>query len=101
MDSAFNTFTTAPILGFANYTQPVVVTDACDRGPDAVLSQVQEGRLRIIAYASRGLRGAECNAANYSSKKLELLALKWAVTEKFCDYLLGSKFTIYTLTTTR
>ena len=33
---------------------------------------------------------------NYSSAKLELLALKWAVTKKFRDYLLGTKFTIYT-----
>lgn len=28
--------------------------------------------------------------------KLELLALKWAVTEKFRCYLLGQKFVIYT-----
>ena len=33
---------------------------------------------------------------NYSSAKLELLVLKWAVMEKFCDYLLGSKFHVYT-----
>ena len=33
---------------------------------------------------------------NYTSAKLELLALKWAVTEKFWDYLLGSKFTVCT-----
>ena len=33
---------------------------------------------------------------NYSSAKLELLALKWAVTEKLRDYLLSSKFTLYT-----
>ena len=33
---------------------------------------------------------------NYSSTKLELLVLKWAVTEKLRDYILGSKFTIYT-----
>ena len=33
---------------------------------------------------------------NYSSATLELLALKWAVTEKFRDYLLGLKFTVYT-----
>ena len=33
---------------------------------------------------------------NYSSAKLELLVLKWAVTEKLRDYLLGSKFTVYT-----
>ena len=32
---------------------------------------------------------------NYSSAKLELLALKWAVTENFRDYLLGLKFTVY------
>ena len=31
---------------------------------------------------------------NYSSVKLELLALKWAVTEKIRDYLLGLKFTV-------
>ena len=28
--------------------------------------------------------------------KLELLALKWAVTEKFKTYLLGSKFEVFT-----
>ena len=33
---------------------------------------------------------------NYSSAKLELLTLKWAVTKKCRDYLLGSKFTGYT-----
>ena len=33
---------------------------------------------------------------NYSSMKLELLALKWAVTEKFRDYLYGGKFTVLT-----
>ena len=33
---------------------------------------------------------------NYSTFKLELLALKWAVTEKFKDYLIGTKCTVYT-----
>ena len=33
---------------------------------------------------------------NYILAKLELLALKWAMTEKFQDYLLGSKFTRHT-----
>ena len=32
---------------------------------------------------------------NYSSAKLELLVLKWAVTEKFRDYLLGLQFQVY------
>ena len=33
---------------------------------------------------------------DYSSAKIELLALKWSICEKFKDYLLGSKFTVYT-----
>ena len=33
---------------------------------------------------------------DYSSAKIELLALKWLVCEKFKDYLLGSKFMVYT-----
>src|SRR4029434_1847246 len=39
---------------------------------------------------------AERNDRNYSSMKLELLAMKWAVTDKFRGYLLGSKFTVLT-----
>ena len=35
-------------------------------------------------------------AAKYSSLKLELLALEWAVTEKFGGYLLGHKFVAFT-----
>ena len=34
--------------------------------------------------------------SNYSSRKLEFLPLKWAVTEEFRDYLIGTKFTVYT-----
>ena len=33
---------------------------------------------------------------NYCSAKLDLLVLKWAVTEKFCDNLLGLWFQVYT-----
>ena len=34
--------------------------------------------------------------ATISSAKIELMALKWSVCEKFKDYLLGSKFTVFT-----
>ncbi|PIK48240.1 hypothetical protein BSL78_14884 [Apostichopus japonicus] len=37
------------------------------------------------AYASRGL--SKSDEANYPAHKLEFLALKWAVTDKFSDYL--------------
>lgn len=89
--------TSAPLLGYADFKLPFVVeTDASNLGLGAVLYQVQGGKKRVIAYASRRLRGAERNDKNYSSMKLELLALKWSVTEKFRSYLLGSKFTVLT-----
>lgn len=87
----------APILAYADFSQPFVLeVDASFHGFGAVLSQKQEGNLRVIAYASRCLRGSERNDANYSSMKLELAGLKWAITEKFRDFLLGSHFTVYT-----
>lgn len=61
-----------------------------------MLSQVQDGQERVIAYASCSLHPAEQNDANNSSFKLELLALKWAVTEKFKDYMTGAKCTVVT-----
>ena len=96
-DALRTALTTAPVLAYPDYTKPFVVeTDASDKGLGAVLSQKQDGKLRVIAYASRGLRGAERNMQNYSSMKLELLALKWAVAEKFREYLLGAEFVVYT-----
>ena len=72
-------------------------TDTSLRGLGAVLSQVNEnGKVHVIAYASQTLRPSVKSMHNYSSAKLELLALKWAVTEKFRDYLLGLKSTVYT-----
>ena len=89
--------TNPPVLAYPLYTKPFIVeTDASNDGLGAVLSQEQDGKVRPIAYASRGLRGAERNKKNYSPRKLELLALKWAVTEKFREYLISSTFTVLT-----
>ena len=87
---------TPPVLAYADYDLPFILyTDASGKGLGAVLSQEQKGQERVIAYASRGLSPSE---RNYPVHKLEFLALKWAVTEKFADYLYGAKckFTIYT-----
>ena len=61
------------------------------------MSQVDDtNKVCVIAYASQTLRPSEQSMHNYSSAKLELLALKLAVTENFRDYVLGSKFAVYT-----
>ena len=78
------------MLGTHEAGKLIVETDASFQGLGTVVSQ-EHG---VISYASRGLRPAERN--DYSSMKLELLALKWAVTDKFRPYLLGSQFTVYT-----
>ena len=82
------------ILAYADFKKPFILhTDASTDGLGAVLYQEQDGFEREIAYASRGLRKRELN---YPAHKLEFLCLKWAVTEKFHDYLYGNNFVVYT-----
>ena len=72
----------------------ILHTDSSSEGLGAVLYQKQVGKLRAIAYASRSGSKSE---SNYLAHKLECLALKWAVCEKFHEYSYGSKpFEIYT-----
>ncbi|PIK50292.1 hypothetical protein BSL78_12812 [Apostichopus japonicus] len=86
-----------PVLAFPDYSLPFELeVDASFDGLGAILFQRQEGTRKVICYASRTLRGAEKNMENYSSFKLEFLGLKWAVTEKLRDYLLGNKFIVFT-----
>ncbi len=83
-----------PILAYADYSLPFTVhTDASRDGLGAILYQEQEGKDRVIAYASRSVSRAE---QNYPTHKLEFLALRWAVTDKFHEYLYGNDFTVYT-----
>ena len=86
--------TKPPILAYPDFTKPFELhTDASGKSLGAVLYQ-SEGKLkRVIAYASRALTNSE---KNYSAYKLEFLALKWAVTEKFSDYLTMKHFTVLT-----
>lgn len=83
-----------PVLGYANYDSPFELhTDASSSGLGAVLYQKQNEEMRVISYASRGLKRSE---KNYPAAKLEFLALKWTITEKLHDYLYGANFTVVT-----
>ena len=101
-DQAFTKLKTAlcssPILVVPNWDEKFIVeTDASASGLGAVLSQiVGKYEKRVVAYASRSLRRGEQNKSNYSSKKLEFLAVVWAITEKFSYYLRGSSCVVIT-----
>ena len=77
---------TVPVLAFADFKKPFLLeTDASIEGLGVVLSQKQDdGQYHPIAYASHGLKGGE---SRYHSSKLEFLALKWAMTDQFREYL--------------
>ena len=84
----------APILAYADYSLPFKLhTDASNVGIGAVLYQRQDDVDRVVAYANRSLKPSE---KNYPAHKLEFLALKWAITEKYHDYLYGAKFDVVT-----
>ena len=63
-----------------------------------MLHQEQDGRLRALGYASRTLSPAEKNYHMYI-EKLDFLALKWVITERFRDCLHhATSYTVYSHT---
>ena len=87
--------TSTPILAYADYKKEFPLhTDASELGLGGVLYQADDkGILGVRAYASRSLSQTE---RNYPAHKLEVLALKLAVTDHFYEYLYGGKFDVYT-----
>jgi transposase InsO family protein len=93
-DDVKKALTSEPVLGIVDKTKPFMLhCDASGTGLGAVLYQEQEDGIKVIAYASRGLNKTE---ANYPAHKREFLALKWSMTDKFHDYLIGAKVTVVT-----
>ena len=86
---------TAPVLVFTDFQKPFrLEMDASGEGLGAVLLQeADDSQYHPVAFASRELKGGE---PKYHSSKLEFLALKWAVTEQFREYLKYQPFTIRT-----
>src|SRR5437867_1727832 len=84
---------TSPILAMPNDDGEFRLdTDASNYAIGAVLSQVQNGEERVIAYASRTLSRPE---RNYCVTRRELLAIVYFV-KQFRSYLLGREFLIRT-----
>uniref|UniRef100_A0A9J8BSI6 Gypsy retrotransposon integrase-like protein 1 n=1 Tax=Cyprinus carpio carpio TaxID=630221 RepID=A0A9J8BSI6_CYPCA len=84
------------VLAHPDFTRPLILAvDASLDGLGAVLSQVPAGeeRARPIAFASKTLSKSQ---KNYPVHKLEFLALKWSVCEKFSHWLKGQTFTVWT-----
>ena len=87
--------TSTHILAYANYKKPFQLhTDGSDFSLGAVPYQRDDNdHQRVIAFASRSLSNTE---KNYPVHKLEFLALKWAITDRFYEYLYGGQFDVYT-----
>ena len=69
-----------------------IATDASMSGAGASLSQVQDGQVRVIAYASTTFNPAQ---RNYSTIEQELEAIRWAVSV-FRHFILGVPFLLHT-----
>ncbi len=75
------------VLALPDFSRPfILATDASSEGLGAVLSQLSPGenRARPIAFASKSLSRAQ---AKYPAYRLEFLALKLAVCDKFSHWL--------------
>ena len=86
-----NALITSPILAYPDFNEEFLLfTDACDYGIGAVLSQVQQGKEVVIAYASQQLKPAE---RKYATVEKEAFAVVFAI-DKFRHYLLDKPFTV-------
>ena len=83
----------APILGYPIPGLPYILdTDASNWGAGAVLSQIQGGQERVVAYFSKSFSAAE---KNYCTTRKELAAVMKAV-KHFRPYLYGRTFRLRT-----
>ncbi|KAL7841509.1 hypothetical protein SRHO_G00252000 [Serrasalmus rhombeus] len=84
------------LLAHPDFSKPFLLSvDASTSGLGAVLSQLQGGcdTARPIAFASKSLNHAQ---SKYPAHRLEFLAMKWAIHDKFSHWLQGHRFTVWT-----
>ena len=83
----------APVLSFTTHNGKYILdTDASADGIWAVLSQIQDGEEKLIAYGSKTLSKEE---RGYCTTRRELLAVV-AFLKQFRHYLLGREFLVRT-----
>ena len=86
---------TAPVLAYPDFTLPFILDTDFSQDPGAigaVLSQVQNGKEKVIAYGARRLQERE---RNYPSTKGEMLAVIFFI-KKYRYFLLNSEFLLRT-----
>ena len=95
-ESLKTAMTTSPILALPDTSDPMesyeVTIDSSKRGQGATLSQIVNGKRRIISYWSRAVPK---HMQKYGATKLEFLALHGAI-KHWRLYLQGAKFTVLT-----
>lgn len=100
MEAAFNALRQAVKediqLAFPNYGPDAekleLWVDASMTGAGACLTQIQQGQLRVIAFASMNFEGAQ---RNYSTLDKELAAMRWGI-KCFRAFLYGIEFVLRT-----
>ena len=92
-DKLKEVFCSERVLAYPDFnSQFILTTDASKVAVAAILSQVQNGVERPIAFSSRQMNKAE---SNYSASEAEILSVIWA-TRQFRCYLYGKRFLIRT-----
>jgi len=83
----------APVLSFPDFKFPfILTTDASGYAIGAILTQLQDGKEKLIGCASRVLTDVE---SRYVNTDRETLGVVYGI-QAFRSYLWGNKFTVFT-----
>ncbi len=84
----------APVFAYPNPDVPYIVdTDASNLVIGAVLSQVQDGKEKVIMYGSKAFSGLQ---RRWCTTRREIFAIIYFVTVKFTYYLFSQNFRLRT-----
>ncbi len=90
LDKLKKAFCSAPILAYPDHEREFIVdTDVSNYATGDVLSQVQDGKERVIMYRSKGLVGSQ---EKWCTTYWELWIIVYFVTTQFAFYLQVTDF---------